>query len=81
MEKKFSEIVNTEFPNRPIRVVVGNTVSYIGINSRGLKEMQSEQVKWLDSHKIVHCWYSQKEIEIVFKGSKKYDKIVWKDMI
>lgn len=79
--KKFSEIVKTEWPNRPIRIVVGNTVSYMGINCKGLKEMQLEQIEWLDSHKIIHCWYSKEEIEIVFKGSKKYDKIVWGNMI
>ena len=75
--KKFSEIVRTEFPNRAIRVKVGDTCSYMGINSRGLDEMKSEQIDWLDSHKILHCWYSAKEIELIFKASKKYEKIVW----
>ena len=75
--KKFSEIVKVEFPNRPIRVKVGDTVSYMGINSRGLAEMKPEQIKWLDSHTIIHCWYSREEVEIVFRGSKKYEKIVW----
>ncbi len=74
---KFSQIVEKEFPNRAIRIRVGNTISYMGIHSRGLKEMKPEQIQWLDSHNHIHCWYSYNEIEIVYRKSAKYEKIVW----
>jgi hypothetical protein len=74
---KFSQIVAEEFPRRAIRVRVGNTESYMGIHSRGLNDMTPEQVHWLDSHNCIHCWYSYKEVEIIYRKSAKYDKIVW----
>lgn len=74
---KFSQIVAKEFPRRAIRIRVGDTESYMGIHSRGLNDMTPEQVQWLDNHNCIHCWYSYKEVEIVYRKSSKYDKIVW----
>lgn len=73
----FSAIVEKEFPKRAIRIVVGDTQTYLGINSDGLNHLKTEQLKWLNSHKIKHLWYSIKEVEIVFQKSKKYNQIVW----
>lgn len=75
--KKFTEIVNTEWPNRAIRIKVGDVETYMGVNCRGLDEMRSEVKDWLDSHQILHCWYSRKEVELIYKGSEKYFRLVF----
>lgn len=74
---KFTNIVNNYWPARPIRITVGDTETYMGVNSRGLEHMREEQIKYLDSHEPMHMWCSKDEIHLVYRKSKKYNKIVW----
>ena len=76
---KFTEIVNTYFPKKAIRVRVGNDETYLGVNCRGLECMTAEQIKWLDNHAPIHRYeyFCKPEIEIVYKANKTYHKIVW----
>lgn len=75
--RTFTEEVNQYYPKRAIRVIVGATQTYIGVNCDGLNEMKPEQIEWLNAHKPIHVWFSAKEVEFVFRGSQKYEKIVW----
>lgn len=74
---KFSDYVKEYFPKRPIRIRVGDTESYMGRNCKGLNEMSPAQIDWLNNHKPIHILYSYSEIELVYRSSKKYTRIVW----
>lgn len=77
----FSKIVNEYFPENAIRVIVGDTETYIGVNCGGLNEMKPEQIEWLDSHNPTSVkWgvkWGQWEKVIKYRKSVQYEKIVW----
>lgn len=73
----FKEIVKKEWPQRPIRINAGSTQIYLGVNCKGLEQMKPEVIEWLDNHKLLHYWTSRKEIELVYKGSTKLNRLVF----
>ena len=75
--EKFSEIVAKNHGRRNIVLKVGRVRTYISKNSNILKEMTKERIEWLDNHKILKEWSGLEEIELIYKGSKKYEKMVW----
>ena len=75
----FKEIVKREWPRRPIRITVGKTEIYMGVNSNGLNQMKSEVIDWLDNHELLHCWSSKREVELVYKGSAKFNRLVFEE--
>ena len=75
--KNFTFIVTENWPKRAIRVTAGNIGIYIGKNCKGLEMLKPEVIEYLDSHKIIHCWYSANEIEIVYKESKKLHTLIF----
>ena len=65
------------FPFKNIRIKVGATITFIGVNSEGLAHLKPAQIEWLNSHKIMHAWLSKNEVELIYRSSPKYEKIVW----
>ena len=72
-QETFSELMDNNFPKRAMRVTVGSIQFYFGENCRGKEEVRPEIVKWFDTHKYSHCWWSVKEIELVFPRNKKFE--------
>ena len=58
--KNFETIFNEVWPARPVRVIVGDTETYLGIYCLGLSELKDGQVEWLNSHKPIRLSYSAK---------------------
>ena len=76
---KFTEIVKANFPQKAIRVRVGNDETYLGVNCKGLANMTEAQIRWLDNHAPIHVYYhfGKAEVEIVYKANKTHHRIVW----
>ena len=75
--KNFEIIFNEVWPARPVRVIVGDTETYLGIYCEGLSELKDGQVEWLNSHKPIRISYSAKEVKITYRKNWNYTKIVW----
>lgn len=72
-QKTFSELMDNNFPKRAMRVTVGSIQFYFGENCRGKEEVKPEIIKWFDTHKYSHCWWSIEEIELVYPRNRKFE--------
>lgn len=73
----FSEIIaNNVNWTRNIRIIVGETEIFIG-NENWLDFLTDEQIKWLNSHKRVHTYYSLKEITLIYRKNKNFTEMTF----
>ena len=76
------EIKNLKVGYKNIRIKVGENEIFIGRDATGdqvIKEIGTDILAWLDSHKPIHIYHSINEIKYVYRASKEFTKLCWGD--